>query len=134
MKIKKYEEVILYLIFGVLTTIVNIIVYYLLTKLGLWYILSNILAWAIAVLFAFVTNRKFVFKSKNNNMLKEFYLFVSARIFSGVIDTLIMFVGIDILKISDLIIKVFANVVVVIINYIFSKLIIFRKEVKNEVN
>ena len=65
---------------------------------------------------------------------KEFYLFVSARIFSGVIDTLIMFVGIDILKISDLIIKVFANVVVVIINYIFSKLIIFRKEVKNEVN
>lgn len=134
MKIKKYEEVILYLIFGVLTTIVNILVYYLLTKIGLWYILSNILAWAIAVLFAFVTNRKFVFKSKNNNMLKEFYLFVSARIFSGVIDTLIMFVGIDILKISDLIIKVFANVVVVIINYIFSKLIIFRKEVKNEVN
>lgn len=128
----KYKEVILYLVFGVLTTLVNFIVYFICTDvLHLNYLLSNGISWVVAVLFAYFTNRKWVFESKVSGMqaiLREITTFVGCRLFSGVIDMGIMFVGVDVLGISDDITKLFTQVIVVVLNYIFSKLIIFRKK------
>ena len=88
----KKNEIILYLIFGILTTIVNIISYLFITDiLNIHYLISNIIAWFLSVLFAYITNRIWVFKSKNENILKEFGLFISGRIFSGVLDTTLMY-------------------------------------------
>ena len=82
------KELILYIIFGVLTTLVNILVYYFFTKIILVnYIISNILAWVFSVFFAYVTNRIWVFESKNENIIKECFLFFGGRLFSGVVDT-----------------------------------------------
>lgn len=76
------KELILYIIFGVLTTLVNILVYYFFTKIILVnYIISNILAWVFSVFFAYVTNRIWVFESKNDNIIKECFLFFGGRLF-----------------------------------------------------
>lgn len=127
---KKYKEIILYLIFGVLTTLINIIVFYLFNDLiKIDYKISNIIAWIISVVFAFVTNKTVVFESKNkNNIGKEIITFFIARIVSLIVDMIMMIIMIDIMKITSIIAKVITNVIVVIINYIFSKFIIFRKE------
>lgn len=127
----KYKEVILYLVFGVLTTIVNIGVFYIFDELlAVHYLLANLIAWVAAVLFAYETNRRFVFESKLETLQglwKEFSLFVGCRLFSGACDMIIMFVGIDMLLWNTMIVKIITNVVVVILNYIFSKLLIFKK-------
>ena len=125
----KYKEVIMYLIFGVLTTLVNIITYYISTKIFLIdYQISNIIAWIISVTFAFVTNKLYVFESKTNDkILKEIISFYSLRLFSLGIDIFTMYIMVSILSIDDLIAKVVANVIVIVINYITSKLITFKK-------
>ncbi len=126
-----YREIISYLFFGVCTTLVNFIIYFACTKIfGVNYLLSNAISWIGAVAFAYVTNRIWVFKSKTKGIravFKEITTFVSCRIVSGIMDMLIMFVGVDLLGISDGITKFATQVVVVVLNYIFSKLIIFRK-------
>ncbi|MEG1990283.1 MAG: GtrA family protein [Clostridia bacterium] len=130
--IKKYKEVIIYLIFGLLTTLINILIYWILTKvLNIDYMISNNIAWCIAVLFAYVTNRKYVFdsKSKKKGIIKEIILFISARIFSLLFDNALMFIGITLLYMNDMIIKILANILVIIINYIMSKYIVFKKVV-----
>ena len=128
----KYKEVIAYLFFGVLTTVVNFIVYFACTDLfHIHYLISNVISWVAAVLFAYLTNRKWVFESKVTGkaaIIKEFTAFVSCRLFSGVMDLGIMFVGVDILGISDKITKFLTQVVVVVLNYVFSKLIIFKNK------
>ncbi len=125
----KYKEVIMYLIFGVLTTLVNIITYYISTKIFLIdYQISNIIAWIISVTFAFITNKLYVFESKTNDkILKEIISFYSLRLFSLGIDIFTMYIMVSILSIDDLIAKVVANVIVIVINYITSKLITFKK-------
>lgn len=125
----KYKELIMYLIFGVLTTLVNIIVYYVSTKIFLInYQISNVLAWILSVTFAFITNKLYVFESKNNDkLLKETISFYSLRLFSLGIDILIMYIMVSILNINDMISKIVSNVAIIIINYITSKLITFRK-------
>ena len=125
----KYKEVIMYLIFGVLTTLVNIITYYISTKIFLIdYQISNIIAWIISVTFAFITNKLYVFESKTNDkILKEIISFYSLRMFSLGIDIFTMYIMVSILSIDDLIAKVVANVIVIVINYITSKLITFKK-------
>ena len=129
--IKKYESVILYLIFGVLTTLVNFAVYNICyTKLQFPNLVSNTIAWILAVIFAFITNKIWVFKSKsfqNELVLRELITFVVSRLSTWLLETVIMFVGVDILKGYWLIAKVIASVLVVILNYVFSKLFIFRK-------
>lgn len=126
MKLKK--ELISYIIFGVLTTIVNIVVYILLSSfLGIQYIISNIAAWFFSVLFAYITNRIWVFESKNKNILKEAILFFGGRLFSGLVDTVLMIIFIDILFIDDFISKIVIAIIVIILNYILSKLIVFKK-------
>lgn len=133
----KYKEIINYLIFGVLTTLVNLITKYIL----LFTILDPtnafqlqvaiIISWIAGVLFAYFTNRKFVFESKNENKLKEFISFVVARITTLLLEMFIMWFFVTLLKLnSDLYVVIFtliAQVAVIIGNYIFSKLFVFKK-------
>ena len=121
------KELISYVIFGILTTLVNILVYLLFTRLiGLNYLISNILAWFFSVLFAYITNRIWVFESENINIFKEIALFFSGRLFSGIVDTALMFVFIDLLFVGDSISKIIIQVIVVALNYIISKFIVFK--------
>ncbi len=125
MEIKK--ELISYILFGVLTTLVNIAVYFFFTKVcGVNYLISNVIAWFLSVLFAYVTNRIWVFESENTNVLKEGLLFFGGRLFSGVLDTGVMYLFIDILLIGDVISKFVVQVIVVIVNYVFSKWVVFN--------
>ncbi|MDU3411328.1 MAG: GtrA family protein [Clostridium sp.] len=130
---KKYKETILYLIFGVLSTVVNIVTYVFFSMVvGLNYLVANLIAWIIAVFFAYITNKFWVFGSKEikfNYLLKEISSFVGCRLFSGGIEMLIMFVMISVLNINDFVVKIITNVIVVILNYIFSKLLIFRNNI-----
>ena len=124
---KKYRELIDYLFWGVATTAVNYAVYFLLTRLFDFGVVSaNVIAWAVAVIFAFVVNRALVFHG-NGNLLSEFLLFTGGRIFSGALETGILWLFVDMLHFPDQIIKIIASVIVVILNYIFSKFI-FRKK------
>lgn len=131
---KLQTEIINYLIIGVLTTIVSLIIYYglVLTILNpenaLLLQLANILSWIGSVLFAYVTNRKFVFQSQNKQKGKEFVSFVVARVATLILDMIIMFLGVTILHQNDKIIKLISQVVVIIGNYILSKLFVFRKK------
>ncbi len=131
--IKKFlnKETINYLIFGVLTTLINIISYKLCTKININYITSTIIAWILAVAFAYITNKLYVFESKSFEMslvIKESISFVLARLFSGVCDLLFMILAVEVLDINDFIAKIFTNVFVVIINYILSKMFIFKNK------
>lgn len=126
----KHKEIILYCIFGALTTIVNIITYYTFSHVfDINYMISNIIAWIISVLFAYVTNKIYVFKSYNiklRYLIKEFSTFVSCRLLSGILDIGIMYIFVDVLNLNDFVIKIVANIIVIIINYILSKFMIFK--------
>lgn len=130
----KYKEVINYLIFGVLTTVVSLAVYYLsvFTFLNpdnaIQLQIANILSWIAGVAFAYFTNRKFVFESKEENKLKEAGKFVTARLVTLIMDMVIMYLGVTVLHFNDKIIKLISQVVIIISNYIFSKLFVFKKK------
>ena len=128
----KYKQTILYLIFGVLSTIVNILTYAFCTRnLNIEFLISNWIAWIVAVLFAYITNKFFVFESKETNikfLIKELSSFVSCRILSGIIEMILMYTMISLMSLNDFIVKIITNVVVVILNFIFSKLIIFKNK------
>ena len=125
--LRKYREILLYLVFGVLTTLINIISFYLLSDiLNINWMISNVAAWIISVLFAYFTNKKYVFESKNKNVIKEFTSFVVCRVLSLGIDMAVMKLLIDVLSINKLFSKIVSNVIVVIANYIFSKFLIFK--------
>ena len=130
--LKKYRGLILYAVFGALTTAINIAVYALCYRaLRLPNVPSNVIAWILAVLFAFVTNKLYVFESKSldrGTVLRELVSFVSARLATGLLDLAVMFVGVDVLHGPDLVFKVSSNVIVIILNYVLSKLIVFRKK------
>ena len=129
----KYREIIVYLIVGVLTTIVSLAVYYGLVltvldpKKAIELQIANILSWVAAVTFAYFANRIFVFRSKNKNMLKEGFKFCSSRVFTLLVDMLIMFISVTLLHFNDKIAKIIVQVVVTILNYIISKFIVFKK-------
>lgn len=125
---KKYKEVILYLFFGGLTTLINILSYTVLTKVlsANWQV-SNITAWVLSVMFAYVTNRKFVFESENADILKETVSFFFFRIVSLGLDMLFMFLLIDVLSSPDIVAKIITQVLVIALNYIFSKVFVFKK-------
>lgn len=132
----KYKELISYGFWGVATTVVNYIVYFVCTQaLQVHYLLSNILSWVAAVAFAFVVNKIFVFASKSwewETVLNELWKFVSARIFSGALETGILYLFVGLLHLPDGIIKIAAGVVVILSNYFVSKLFIFKKDKKEE--
>ena len=130
--LEKYRGLILYAVFGALTTAINIAAYALCYRvLKLPNVPSNVVAWVLAVLFAFVTNKLYVFESKSlerGTVLRELLSFVGARLATGLLDLAVMFVGVDLLHGPDLVFKVASNIVVIILNYVFSKLIVFRKK------
>ncbi len=127
---KKYEEIINYLFMGVCTTIVSIGTYAICTSLfNIHYQVSNVISWFFAVAFAFITNKLFVFKVKNNDKLfYEIYQFVKFRILSLLIDMACMYILVDLFSINDIISKILVQFIVVALNYIFSKLFIFKKK------
>jgi putative flippase GtrA len=128
-------EMVSYIIFGVLTTAVNIVSFGLLRPVirfnAYWdVIVVNTIAWILSVAFAFITNKLFVFKSKSFEkklFMRELTTFVEARLFSLVVDTLGMYLLINVLYWNDWVSKIIMNVIVVVINYILSKLVIFKK-------
>lgn len=125
--IKLDRELFLYVVFGAFTFFVNIITYFLFENImGINYLISNILAWFFSVLFAYITNRIWVFESKSPDILKEMGLFFGGRIFSGAVDTGLMYLFIDVLTIEDMISKIVVQIIVIILNYVFSKLIVFK--------
>jgi putative flippase GtrA len=129
----KYKEIIYYLFFGGCTTIVNFISYYVPARVfGIEEIVSNIIAWIISVLFAYTTNKIFVFESKTTtvqDLLKEMFSFIFARFFTGALfDVGLFALMLKVFHINDIITKITTQVIVVILNYICSKLIIFKKK------
>lgn len=128
---QKYKGIFFYLVFGVLTTVINIVTYHLCYEV--WHVPnvpSNIIAWVLAVAFAYITNKLWVFDSKSfapDILLPELWKFVSCRLATGVMDLVIMWVGVDLLQGPATLLKIGSNVLVIILNYIFSKLIIFKK-------
>ncbi len=121
------REAALYLVFGALTTLVNIVVFLALHSLaGAPVVPSNIAAWFFSVLFAYITNSKWVFRSPRFS-LKEAASFFAARAFTGVAETLAVWITIDLLKLNEAAMKIAASVAVVILNYLLSKAIIFKK-------
>lgn len=128
----QYWEVLAYLIFGVLTTVVNYLVYLpVYNFLGLSAALSNAIAWVVAVAFAYLTNKPFVFKSHDwtaKTVLPELTKFVGCRVASGAAETLVLLVAVDILHWNGNVWKLITSVLVVVMNYIASKLVVFRKK------
>ena len=126
----KYKSVLMYLFFGVCTTGMNVVSYWLFyTFLSFSNVVSTILSWVISVLFAYITNKLWVFESRSFDkqvLLQEIPTFFGTRLLSGVIDLGIMFVFVDILFFPAMIVKIISNVFVVIFNYIASKLVIFK--------
>ncbi len=129
--LKKYKFIILYGIFGVLTTIINIVTYALCYDMfNISNVVSNIIAWILSVLFAFITNKIWVFESKCFDFkifIKELWNFIVCRLATGALDLGIMYVGVDLLKGPALILKIASNIIVIILNYVMSKLFVFKK-------
>ncbi len=144
----KYKELITYAIFGVCTTLVNLAVFFVSNAIlgEELYLVSNIVAWVTAVIFAYITNKIWVFESKSwksKVLLKEIPSFFAARVFSFVVEEVGLFVLVDLLKMKEyslnvlsfeisgeMISKVILAVIVVVLNYVFSKVFIFKKKSK----
>ena len=128
----RYYDILVYLIFGVLTTLVNYIVYLpCYNLLGLSSSVSNVIAWAAAVAFAYVTNKPFVFRSHDwskETVLPELTRFVGTRLGSGALETLLLFVFVDLIHMNGNLWKLLTSVLVVILNYVGSKLLVFKKK------
>ena len=134
---KKYKEIINYLIFGGLATVVNFVSYLIVARLiGVDEVVSSGISWFCSVLFAYITNKLFVFESKLDNkkaVIKEMCSFFLARIVSGILcDVGTFALMVKVFHINDIFSKIVTQVMVVIVNYIFSKLIIFKKPKNKE--
>lgn len=129
---KKYEEGINYLIFGFLAFVLNYGLYYLFSKvLSLHYLVATGLSWALTVVFAYWTNRTFVFKSKNKDvkaLFEEFVSFVGARVATELLEVALMFLMVDCAHLNEFISKFVCQVLVIVANYFLSKLWIFKEK------
>ena len=136
---KNHKQIILYVVFGVLTTIVNYVSYFLCKAIGIRYEIATVIAWICAVLFAFITNKLWVFNSKSwvaSVVFPELTKFFICRIATGILDVLIMWLAVDKMKWNAMLWKLVSNIIVIILNYIASKILIFKNkdttENKNE--
>ncbi len=129
--VKDHWDIVTYLFFGVLTTVVNYLIYLpVYNLLHLSAAFSNAVAWVAAVAFAYLTNKPWVFKSHDwsrKTVIPELIKFVSCRLGSGVLETGILFVTVDLLHWNGNIWKLVTSVLVVVLNYIASKLLVFKK-------
>lgn len=128
----KHRELLSYVFWGVATTVVNYVTYFLLTeRLQVYYLTSNIIAWVVSVLFAYFVNKLFVFQSTTwawRVALRELWQMTASRLFTLGLETAILWIFVDMLYYDDTIIKLAANVVVAVTNYVLSKFIIFKKK------
>lgn len=128
----KSKEVTSYLFFGVCTTLINWVSYYILYNICfVSNVVSTIIAWILAVAFAFFTNKRWVFDSKSygaKTMAKESVSFLLSRVFTGALDVAIMWVAVDLCHFNAILWKLLANIIVVILNYILSKLFVFKQK------
>lgn len=121
------KELFLYIIFGFVSSAFNIGPYLFLTEvLHVNYLISNSISWTLSVFVAFITNKLWVFESKHN-FIKEIIMFYSARIFTGILDMVLMYTCIEILSLENTLSKFGVLTIVIVLNYIFSKLVIFKK-------
>ena len=129
---KKYKTLILYAVFGVLTTLINIAAYHVtydILKIG--NVISVAIAWVLSVIFAYITNKIWVFESREadfKTVLYEVASFFACRASTGVLDLVIMYFAVDVFSLNALLWKTISNVIVIVLNYAASKLIIFRKK------
>lgn len=130
--LRKHKLIVYYLFFGLCSTIINFISYYIsYDMLKINNIASTFIAWILAVIFAFLTNKQFVFESKNwrtDILLKELKSFIGCRVLTGVIDIGFMYITVDIIKTNALIMKLVSNIIVTILNYIASKIVVFKTD------
>lgn len=128
---KRKRELISYLFFGGLTTLISIASYWVFTRgCGFGEVTGNVGSWVISVAFAYVTNRRWVFESKKQGalpILGEATAFVASRVFSGITETLLIFIFAEKLGIYDMAVKIAATVITILLNYILSKIVVFRK-------
>ena len=129
----KYKELFFYGVFGVGATVINIVSYRVLANIfgKKYFLIANIIAWILAFIFAFITNKLFVFESKSweaQIAMKEFVGFLSARLATGILDTVLMWLFVSVISLDDTLSKIIINILVIIINYIASKFFIFKKE------
>ncbi|MBR3152596.1 MAG: GtrA family protein [Clostridia bacterium] len=135
---RNHREGMRYLVFGALTTVVNICVYIIFAKLifsgfddNIRVNISNILAIVISILFAYVTNKLWVFETKTNSkldLLREFISFIGCRIVTAILDMVLMQITVNVFNWNDVLMKVLVNIIVIALNFVFSKLIIFKKK------
>ncbi|MGG7079219.1 GtrA family protein [Clostridium sardiniense] len=127
----KFKEQILYIVFGVLTTAINIISFFLFTRVfGMGLLASNIGAWIASVIFAFITNKIYVFDSRDYSLkivTKELVDFTISRGATGVLDMGLMYLFVSVIHMEDMVSKIIINVIVIILNYVLSKLYVFKK-------
>ena len=129
----KYQEVINYLIIGLFTTFVSLITYYISVSTlldpnnAIELQLANVFSWICSIIFAYLTNRIFVFKSTNKSKRKEFISFVFSRIATLLLDMTIMFLLVTCLQINDKLSKLIVQVIVIVLNYVLSKCFVFKK-------
>lgn len=125
-----YKEVILYLFFGVCTTLLNIILFYIFyDRAGLNTGISTVVSNILCIIFAYITNRTWVFETRahnGNEIIKEMTSFVGCRIGTLVLDVIIMMITVDMFQLNANLMKVLSNVIVVVINYVASKWLIFK--------
>lgn len=129
--LRRHREIISYVFWGAMTTLVNYTAYFLLRNLlHIPLVTTNVIAWAVSVLFAYVSNKLFVFESKSwawRVALRELWQMVASRLFSLGLELAIMWLFVDTLRCPHTLVKLCANVVVVVVNYVLSKFIIFKK-------
>ena len=130
---KKYKEIINYVICGGIATVINIGVFAILNWLlgENLYLVSNIIAIIASVIFQYFSNKFFVFERKNANLKEtfiEFGKFVSGRAITAVLDMIIMWIGVSLLNLNEILMKVITNIIVIILNYIISKFFVFKKD------
>lgn len=128
--INRYKDILAYIFFGVCTTVVNIIVYWIAAHLlNCGTTGSTIIAWIVAVLFAYVTNRNWVFQSSADGyiyILKEMMAFFLCRLTTGLLDVICMYIFVELMQWNDMVVKCLSNLAVIVLNYVASKLIIFK--------
>lgn len=132
----KYKELILYTIFGCITTCINVIAFNIMYKwCNMPLFFSNSFAWTIALIFSFISNKLWVFESKgwkNVKALKEMLTFFLTRLVTLLLDTVTMWILVDMMKINSLISKISSNLIMILLNYIASKFLIFNVERETE--
>lgn len=120
------KEIISYIIFGILTTVVNIVCFKIGEPIFNNLLITNVIAWFISVVFAYITNAKFVFSDSNDMSFKQFLSFTASRLTTLVIETILLYVLLDLVHIDSLVSKIISNIVVIVLNFILSKLLVFK--------